>query len=436
MIQRVDAIVIGASIRGLVAAHVLDALGYTAVVVERGGRLGGTDGSFYTPGGSQFDFGLHVLDYMRSELVTRLFSSVVGERVHRQTLQRGIVLRNHLMPYNPRPAEMPAEVRSMLSGETIVDDLGRELPTRQRLGKIYGEGFADLIFDEVLPSYPTENRHRALGVDESRLVTNIYPWFFPRAERRGEGARSFHDEVRGGQQQEILYPEEGGFAGFAEGFVRQLDPERVEVITGARDLSFDVGAGTHRIDTVTAGGRTFAAPHVFWAAPWPVLCELLELPCQRVVTDRVFLGSFRLSAPASTDYHEVLVGDPQLRINRLSFPARFRRSDEPLMQIEFSVPEAEDWPTEAEQWREIWVDDLRKLGLLGADHRVEEFDFRQFPLHFNGFGAEGEPFRDADPELVDPAGNVRPVVPSMANLNLNNYVPRAVEYVASVLARS
>ena len=66
---------------------------------------------------------------------------------------------------------------------------------------------------------------------------------------------------------------------------------------------------------------------------------------------------------------------------------------------------------------------------------IVEFDFKSFPLHFNAFGAEGEPLRDADPTLVSSESNIRPVVPSMANLNLNGYVPRVVDYVTSVLAR-
>jgi hypothetical protein len=148
----------------------------------------------------------------------------------------------------------------------------------------------------------------------------------------------------------------------------------------------------------------------------------------------VLLGSFRLNRPPETAWHEILVGDPGHPINRISFPARFRESDDPLLQVEFAVPVAEPWPAEADHWQRAWIASARQLGLLGDAHRVEEFDFRSFPLHFNGFGAEGEPLRDADPGLLGPDSNVRPVVPSMANLNLNRHVPRTVSYVTSVLA--
>lgn len=55
-------------------------------------------------------------------------------------------------------------------------------------------------------------------------------------------------------------------------------------------------------------------------------------------------------------------------------------------------------------------------------------------MHFNGYGAEGEALRDADSALLKRDSNVHPVVPSMANLNLNRYVPRAVRDVTALLA--
>lgn len=436
-IEHVDAIVVGASIRGLLAAHVLNELGLRAVVLERGRGVGGADSSFALPGGAIFDHGLHVLDYQRSAVATELFTKVLDGAVHRSTLRRGIVLRGHVLPYNPHPRELPAELRAMLPGDELTDDLGDALPTRARLARCYGAAFADLIFDEVLPSYPTENRHRAFGVDEARLLTNLYPWFFPQARRAsgvGDGSRAFHDKLRRGEAQDVLYPRAGGFGGFAAALVRALDPRRVEVITQCSDLHVEVEAGAQRVAWVAAKGRRFAAPHCFWAAAWPALCKVLALPCQDVATDRVVVGSFRLDRPPHTAYHELLVGDPSLRLNRVSFPARFRHSDEPLVQVEFAVPVAETWPQAAADWLPRWVDDLRRLGVLDEAHRVEESDFRSFQMHFNAFGAEGEALVDADAGLLARDGNVHPIVPSMANLNLNTYVPQALAYVREVMA--
>ena len=104
------------------------------------------------------------------------------------------------------------------------------------------------------------------------------------------------------------------------------DPEKVEVITGADDLHIEIASGTHRIECVTPSDRRFEAGRYFWGSGWAPLCHLLEIECQDTATDRVVLGSFQLDRPPSTDVHEVLVGDPQLHVNRVHFPSAYRGS--------------------------------------------------------------------------------------------------------------
>ncbi len=435
--EKVDAVVIGANIRGLVATYVLSSLGYRAVLLERAPFVGGVDGSFQTPDGSWFEYGMHVLDLDRSEVATKLFTHIVDGQVHRVQLKRGIVLRNQVMPYAPDPAEMPEALRRMLPPGDLVDDIGDELPTRSRLAECYGQEFTDLILDETLPSLPTENRHRAFGVDEAQLLTNIYPWFFPRAKRRsplGDESRAFHDRLRNRVDQFILYPREGGFSGFSNGFLSKFDRNRIEVLTGARDLELTIEPGSHSVKYVTAMGRRFEASHCFWGASWGQLCGILDVPCQNSATDLIMIGSFRLNRCANTDYNEILLGDPELRLNRVYFPATFRESDEPLMQIDYAVPCLEDPPTDADYWRQAWTEDLTKLGILDQDHRVEMFDYKTNRMHFNSYGMEGERLIDADPSVLRDDSNIRPLTPSMGNLNLNSHIPRNIAYVTSILA--
>jgi len=437
--ESLDAVVVGGNVRGLITCYLLDRLGHRAVLLERGKAVGGVDRSFVAEDGTIFDYGMHVLDDMRSPLATRLFTRAVDGDVHRVRLRRGIVLRGHILPYAPTPAEMPDELRRMLLSDDLVDDLGNALPTRGRLAEYYGEEFTRLIFEETLPSFATEFRHREFGVDESELLTNIYPWFFPRARRTpkpGDESRAFHDRLRSGVEQHVLYPKQGGFGGFVDGFLRKLDPERIEVLTGLDDVHIEIASGSHTARWVDAGGRRFAAPHVFWSGGWAQLCAVLGIPCQDTATDRVLLGSFRLDRPARTDYHELLFGDPAYRMNRAFFPAFFRGSNEALMQVEYSLPKADTREIDAETWKQIWLADARRAGLIDDDHHVELFDFKTFCMHFNGYGMEGEALVDADPSLVREDSNIHPVVPSMANLNLNRYVPRTVRQVAAVLAES
>jgi protoporphyrinogen oxidase len=431
-----DAIIIGGNVRGLVTSYLLGSLGFRAALIEQGPRVGGADASFTAADGSLFEYGMHVLDDMRSEVATRLFTHVVDGEVNRVRLRRGLVMRGHLFPYAPLPAEMPAELRAMLPADELHDDLIDELPTRARLSECYGRQYADLIFDEVLPSYPSEHRHTHFGIDKAELLTNIYPWFFPRAGRSvrsGDASREFHYRKRGDEGQHILYPKQGGFGGFIEGFLRKLDTLRVEVMTSAPMVP-EIDHDTHSFRSITVGGRRLRAEKYFWAGPWPQLCSIFDLPCQEVATDRILIGSFRLDRPAISEFHEILFGDPAAQVNRVYFPALFRRTDEALMQVEFAAPVLEDQPTDPEYWRERWLADLRRIGILDASHRVEMFDFKTRPMHFNGYGMEGERLRDADPSLLHLRSNVHPVVPSMANLNLNAHVPRTVELVAAVMS--
>lgn len=435
--EKLDAVVIGANIRGLVATYVLSSLGYRAVLLEKAPFVGGVDGSFQTPDGSWFEYGMHVLDCDRSTIATKLFSHVVDGQVHRVKLNRGIVLRNQLMPYSPEPRDMPESLRKLLPSLELTDDIGDELPTRARLAECYGQAFTDLIFDETLPSLPAENRHRAFGVDEAELLTNIYPWFFPRADRRpktGDESRLFHDRLRNNVDQFILYPREGGFGGFSNGFLKKFDSSTIEVITGAKDLEIEIDPGTHSIKRVSALGRQFTAEHYFWGAGWSQLCGLFDIPCQDTATDVVMIGSFRLNRQANSEFNEILLGDPSLRLNRVYFPGSFRESDEPLMQVDFAVPCAENPSTDPDYWQHAWTKDLTTLGVLDGNHRVEMFDYKTNRMHFNSYGMEGEPLVDADVSLLQDDSNIRPLIPSMANLNLNSHVPRNIAYVSSVLA--
>ncbi|MCC7410162.1 MAG: NAD(P)-binding protein [Gammaproteobacteria bacterium] len=432
-IREVDALVIGANLAGLISAWLLGELGYRTVLLERSSRLGGINTSFAGPDGSTFDMGMHVLDYMRSPVTTRLFSRMTGERLRRTLLERAIVLRGEIMPYAPLPAQMPAAIRALLPADLRVDDLGTAPPTRERIARIYGPGYAALIFDEVLPSYRCEQRHRQLGVGEEHLLTNIYPWFFPRVERpvadAGE-SRRFHDRLRRGEPQYVLYPSEGGFAGFARAFAEALDPRYVETLIDIPDLHVEIGAGAHTVRWVRAQGRRLTAPHVFWAGHWGGLCKLLGLPWQDLATDNLLLGSFTLNRPASSRYNEIIVGDPALHIDRISFPGRFAGTDAPQLQLEFAFPVADsDSTPNAEHWQRIWLADLRRLGVLDDAHVVESFDFRHLRMHFNSYGAEGRPHVEADPGLLHEDSNIVPVAPSVLNRNLNSSVPRYLEAV-------
>lgn len=434
--EEFDALVVGGNIAGLALAYWLGQYGYRTALIEKAPRLGGIDGSFRNRNGRVFDFGLHALDYMRSELTSKLFEHVVDGRAHRIQRRRGIVLRNHLIDYNAPLAEWPAELRELLPEGELVDELGAEPPTREGLARYYGQAFADLIYDEALPSYPADTRHLAFGVEPWQLLSAIYPWFFPRARRQSVAinkSRSYQDRVRERLGDQMLYPDEGGFGTFAMGFRRKLENVGVEICAGLPDLQFEMDGST--VECVSFSGRRLHAPRVYWCAGPAPLCRVLDMPAPPA-PDRFVLGSFEFAQPISCDFTELLAADPSHAINRISFPGKLALDRDDRVQIEFSHPgDSDAYGETAEYWLETWLSSLRRLGIVGADNEVADFDLKPVTMLYNSFGVEGRPVSDVEVEFdVAAESNLRPVMPTLRKVNINTRIPMYLEYLAKDLA--
>jgi len=436
--ENCDAIVVGGNVAGMVVAYLLGQLGYATKLLEKQPALGGMDRSFSNRNGRVFDFGLHVLDALRTEVVTKLFRYVVDDDVHETERRRGIVLRNHMIPYNAAPGDWPEELRALWPDGDLIDELGEAPPTRDALSRCYGERFAGMIFDEVLASYPSETRQLDFGVDESRLLTNIYPWFFPRARRVGVTknlSRKYHDGKRAGGKEVFLYPRRGGFGAFAEGFRKKLVGLGVEVLTDIPDLHFEMEPAKQHVSWVTARGRRFRAPRVFWCAPVGILYRLLSIPVSELKPDQFVLGSFEFSRPLDCAYHELILGDPQHFINRMSFPGKIGRTTDNLVQLEFAYPRHAPgkFVTDESFWKDCWLASLRKLGIVHDTNELVDFDLKTVPLVYNCFGIEGREMPEVELGELHPESNLRPVLPSVRNININTRVPQFLEFLTAEL---
>lgn len=432
-----DCVVVGGNLAGLTVAWLCAELGYDVTLVERGRRLGGMDASFANRNGRVFDHGLHALDHMRSELVTKLFLRVARGAVRRVVRRRGVVLRDHVLPYDAPPERWPAELRALLPQGPLRDELGSAPPTRENLARFYGRPFVDFVFDEVLGSYPSELRHLEFGAEEHQLVTNVYPWFFPAAERAADGAtasRAYHERMRGEARELMLYPERGGFGGFADAFRARLEEAGVELLTGADDLSYDVDGTTRSVTAVRTRGRELRGRRVYWCGPPGPLCGLLGRAVPDAKPDWFLLGSFELDEPVRCPYTELIVGAREHRINRISFPAKLGGGRDDLVQVEFAHPRASgDFSEDPGSWLDDWLESLRRLGIVGPTARVVDFDFKRFPTLYNCFGVEGVPMPEVELELPE-GSNLRPVLPSIRSINLSTRVPQFLEYVVRDLA--
>jgi len=435
-----DAIVIGGNAAALSIAYLLGSYGYRTTLVERAPFLGGNDASWRNENGRIFDYGVHALDHHRSEFVTRLFERAVDGRFRRLPKVRRLLLRGHLIPYNAPPEEWPADLRALMKPGEIVDDLAGAPPTREALGAIYGPAFADFVFDEVLASYPAEHAQLGYGVDESELLVNIYPWFFPRVERTTRDTNPhdrYQNRVRREGGEHVIYPEEGGFGGFMDGLADKARALGVEVEVGADDLHVDYDADAMRIREVRANGRRLASDRVYWCGPPKALMQMLGRPAFDATPEQFALGSLQFERPVDCDALEILGGDPAHHIKRASFPGKLQGGPDDLVQIEFHFPKGDArFGQDEAWWFESWTESLRALGVTRPDNEAVGFDLKLFPIHYNAYGIEGRPSPELELPELPPDTNLKPVATTYRRVNLNTRLPMYLELLARDLARN
>jgi hypothetical protein len=224
----------------------------------------------------------------------------------------------------------------------------------------------------------------------------------------------------------MLYPRSGGFGGFAESFRSRLEAAGVEILCGLPDLAYDVDRPGQFVRTVEADGRRFSAPRIYWCGPVGALCGVLGVPIPDKKPDLFLLGSFQLSEPVRCPYTELIVGAREHAINRVSFPGKFAREADDLVQVEFSFPRAdESWSEDPEHWRDRWI--------ASPSAEIVDFDFKRFPTLYNCYGVEGVRMPEVELELP-PESNLRPVLPSIRSINLSTRIPQFLEFVARDLA--
>ncbi len=435
-----DALVVGGNLAGLTVAYLLGQYGYKTTLIERAPFLGGGDGSFTNEHGRIFDFGMHALDHGRSEFVSRLFEHAVEGKFRRLPKNRAILLRDSLIPYNTGPQDWPDELQALLKPGEIVDDLGSDPPTREALGKIYGPAFAGFIFDEVLSSFPAERKHLEFGVDESQLMTNIYPWFFPKVDRvgRSDSAHTkYQTRIRQDGGEHVIYPETGGFNGFAEGLAQRARDVGVDIEVGAKDLEVEMDPTSRHVRSIVANGRTLHAPRVYWCGPAGVLMGLLDQPVFDAVPETFALGSIQFERPLDCEFIELIGGSPEHLIKRASFPGKLQDGPDDLIQIEFHYPKGDpNYGTEKGWWHESWLNSLRKIGIAQPDNEVKALDLKLIPMHYNGFGIEGKPTPSVELPDLPADSNLRPVLPSYQHININTRLPLFLQYLTEDLTRA
>jgi len=352
--KQYDVVIIGAGLSGLVCAYTLASYGVKCCLVEKSEIPGGGNLSFKNELGDIFDSGYHALDYMRSKITSDLFKKVVNEDYYKYDLNRGLVMEGCLFPYNQSVNKWPKKLTSLPSVPSV-DTITGEV-TKEKLSKMYGKDFIDYCFDEILASYPSEIRAIKEGRPVSSSLGMIYPWFFPCVEKKTDTDASewssYHSSMRD-KKQAIIYPKKNGFYGFIDGLINAIDKNYCDIFLGCKDIKVNIDEDK-QCKSIHALNMDIRGRDYFWCAPFFGLAGMLGLTMPKGVGQTLVLGSFRFSGELSNEYHEILVGDKNYKINRISFPGLIREGVNNLVQVEYLYPTDELDMTE-DQWLEHWV---------------------------------------------------------------------------------
>lgn len=434
MSKNKETIVIGAGLVGLTTAYALNQFGYSVTLIEKSDTIGGFSGSFKNRLGHYFDYGYHALDYNRSVFTTKFFEKILGEDLNKVLLKRGIVLRNHLIDYNLPEKDWPESIRRLFVESNTDQTVG--IPTRSELNRIYGPDFVNLIYDEVIPSY---RGHKWLrdneGLNESGLHL-AYPWFFPsrkRDHKRSEEWFSYHDKVRETNSQYVLYSKEKGFGNLLGRMENLLNSEKYELFKSVGDLKIKIDQKNKRISSISFGDYEFTSDLIFWASPIGGLCSYFNVSLPKALKPQEFrLGSFAFSKPLGTQYHEILVGDLNHKIDRISFPSRLSGKSDNLVQVEFFYPQGE-LNLDQNEWKNEWLNSLEVLKIIDGDNELIDFDFKALKRGFVTSTPYQEIIELCKAELSHPSSNLYVPFWGVGPENINRLIPTVFSSVLNII---
>lgn len=437
MTIKTDYLIFGGGLSGVVAAYTLAKNGINAILLERDDRLGGANRSYRDGAGRVFDSGHHALDYNRSMEASELFEKVLDGAFRRIPLRRGIVVGGEVFDYGAPIAEWPESLQPLLTDTADVDRIEGEV-TRDKIAACFGERFQSFIYETVLPSYPTLMQAIAEGGSESDQMRLIYPWFFPfvpkgDVTRDGE-SKAFHDSMRGpGALQEILYPTTGGFESFPLSIARKAEEMGCRIMIGERNLEIDFASDGCTLRKVGTSIGDIVADHYLWCAPVPVALRIFGQSLPMKTPQDLHLGNFtfdrEISETRTAAYNEILVGDINHAINRITFPGRLSGDNDRTMQVEFMTPATEEYAIDANDWRDRWENSLRSLGLIDDGIGIEEFSHHR---ENRGFvvAITYDDLMDQCRELYDATGtNLEVPYLALGPENINRLIPGVISYI-------
>ena len=371
-------IIFGGGLSGLIAANICSQYGIKSLLVENTNLLGGGNKSLKDKEGNIFDYGYHALDYNRSLTTTKFFKKVLKNNYRKFKLKRGIIIRDHLIPYNEKINNWPKELKILFPKKLKNDTIKGKL-SRKKISKVFGKKFTNLAYDEILRSYPSINWSLKNGGKEEDFFGLVYPWFFPKTKKINQRKSEwdvFHDKMRNDLSHFVLYPKKGGFGSFVESIYDNINQKYCKIIKNAKNIEFNIQSKTKKISSVKINGKVCVADTYFWCNSPISLCKILDIKIKEKIgrPQQIVFGNFVLKNKIKSSFHEILVGSYQHKINRISFPGKIANKNNKLIQVEYSFPlTATEYDKIA--LKKSWINSLKILGIIHKQDQIKKFTF-------------------------------------------------------------
>ena len=217
--------------------------------------------------------------------------------------------------------------------------------SRKAISKIYGKKFTDFAFDEIANSYPSIKWSLENGGKEEDFFGLIYPWFFPRKNKsvsRDSEWDSFHDKKRKSKEHYVLYPKNNGFQGFVDAIIKDINMDYCTIKKNVKKLEINTNPKTNDISNIKINNKLISGDLYFWCASPISLVKTLKInlnPSNLGLSQKIIFGNFVFENSIKSNFHEILVGSLEHKINRISFPGKIMKNKNNLIQVEFAFPE-------------------------------------------------------------------------------------------------